>query len=67
MVDFLENPITLVEVRGISKRSRRPIDLTIDQFFLIWGLIAKIYQVMTRSTNARDFAPVSCLLCEGRK
>ncbi len=39
MVDFHENPIALVEVRGISKRSRKPVDLTVDQFYLIWGLI----------------------------
>jgi len=44
--DFHENPIGLVEVRGISKRSRRPADLTIDEFLLIWRLAPKSYQDM---------------------
>lgn len=35
MLYFLENPIGLVEVRGISKRRRKPADLTVDQFSLI--------------------------------
>jgi hypothetical protein len=30
MVDWVESPIELVEVRGISKRRRKPADLTID-------------------------------------
>jgi hypothetical protein len=33
MVDFHENPIGLVEVHGISKRSKKQIDIEIDQFF----------------------------------
>jgi integrase len=36
MLDFHENPIGLVEVRGISKRSRKPADLTVDQFSCFW-------------------------------
>jgi integrase len=46
MVDFHENPIALVEVRGISKRSRKPVDLTVDQFYSILGLIPESYQEM---------------------
>jgi integrase len=46
MVDFHENPIGLVEVRGISKRSRKPVDLTIDQFYLILRLVPESYQDM---------------------
>ena len=46
MIDFNENPIGLVEVRGISKRSRRPAELTIDEFLLIWRLVPKSYQDM---------------------
>ncbi len=46
MVDFHENPIGLVEVRGISKRSRKPIDLTIEQFFLVLRLVPESYQDM---------------------
>jgi integrase len=43
MLDFVENPIALVEVRGISKRSRKPADLTVEQFFLIHGLLPEPY------------------------
>jgi integrase len=46
MLEFHENPIALVEVRGISKRSRRPADLTIDEFFLILRLVPESYQDM---------------------
>jgi len=46
MLDFHENPVGLVEVRGISKRSRKPADLTLDQFFLIHGLLPERYQGM---------------------
>jgi len=46
MVDFHGNPIGLVEVRGISKRSRKPIDLTIEQFFLVLRLVLESYQDM---------------------
>jgi integrase len=46
MVEFHENPIAFVEVRGISKRSRKPVDLTIHQFLLILRLVPKSYQDM---------------------
>ena len=32
MLEWVENPIKLVEIRGISKRRRKPIVLTIEQF-----------------------------------
>jgi integrase len=46
LLSFHENPISLVEVRGISKRRRKPSDLTIDQFFLIHRLLKKPYNDM---------------------
>lgn len=46
MLYFLENPIGLVEVRGISKRSRKPADLTLDQFFLLLSLLPEPYRTM---------------------
>lgn len=47
MLDFHENPIGLVEVRGISKRRRKPADITVEQFFLIYGLLPEPYSDMT--------------------
>lgn len=46
MLEFHENPIRLVEVRGISKRSRKPADLTVEQFFLLLGLLPEPYKTM---------------------
>jgi len=51
MVDFHENPIGLVEVRGISKRSKKPTVLTIEQFFLLLGLLPEPYFTMTLSAQ----------------
>lgn len=47
MVYFLENPIGLVEVRGISKRRRKPMDLTVEQFYLVRGLLPEPYGDMS--------------------
>jgi integrase len=47
MLDYHENPIALVEVRGISKRSRKPADLTIEQFFQIHDMLPEPYSRMT--------------------
>jgi integrase len=49
MVYFLENPIGLVEVRGISKRRRKPMDLTVKQFYLVRGLLPEPYSDMSFS------------------
>src|SRR3954463_6027645 len=46
MLDFHENPIGLVEVRGISKRQKTPVDLTIEQFFMLIGLLPQPYRNM---------------------
>lgn len=46
LLNFHENPISLVEVRGISKRRRKPTDLTIEQFYLIHRLLKKPYDDM---------------------
>jgi integrase len=42
MADFVENPIGLVEVRGISKRRI----LTVEQFFLVLDLMPEPYRTM---------------------
>jgi hypothetical protein len=46
MISFVENPIELVEVRGSSKRRKRPADITIEQFFMIHGLLPEPYRTM---------------------
>jgi integrase len=46
MVNFVENPIKLVEVRGISKRHKKQVDLTIEQCFLVFGLLPEPYNKM---------------------
>jgi integrase len=47
MLNFVENPINLVKARGISKRLRQPTSLTIEQFFLVAGLLPKPYRTMS--------------------
>jgi integrase len=49
MLFFIENPIKLVEVRGISKRRRKPVDLSIEQCFLLLDLLPEPYQTMALS------------------
>src|ERR1035438_317724 len=51
MLDFHENPIGLVEVRGISKRNKKPVVLTIEQFFLLIGLLPEPYYTMALSAQ----------------
>jgi integrase len=46
MLSFYENPIGLVEVRGISKRTRKPVVLTVEQFWLIFALVKEPYNIM---------------------
>lgn len=46
MLSFHENPISLVEVRGISKRSRKPVVLTVEQFWLVFGLLKEPDNIM---------------------
>lgn len=43
---FVENPIKLVEVRGISKRKKKQPDLTVEQYFLVLNLLPDPYRTM---------------------
>jgi hypothetical protein len=40
------NPMQLVEIKGISKRRKRPLILTLDQFFLGFELVPQPYRTM---------------------
>jgi integrase len=46
MVDWRWNPMQLVEVKGISKRRKKPIVLTVEQYCLILALIPERYRTM---------------------
>ena len=46
MFNFVENPIKLVEVRGISKRRKSPTSLSIEQFYLVADLLPEPYRTM---------------------
>ena len=39
MLTFNENPIEVAEVRGISKREKKQVDLTIEQCFFVFDLL----------------------------
>jgi integrase len=47
MVEWQRNPMEFVEIKGISKRRKRPVILTFEQFFLILPLIPQPYRMMT--------------------
>ena len=38
MVEWQRNPMELVEIKGVSKRQKRPIILTVEQYYQILGL-----------------------------
>ena len=46
MVEWQRNPMEFVEIKGISKRRKRPVILTVEQFFLILPLIPQPYRMM---------------------
>src|SRR5277367_7118709 len=46
MVEWQRNPMQLVEVKGISKRRKKPIVLTVEQYYLILALIPQPYRTM---------------------
>lgn len=46
LVPFERNPMQLVEIKGISKRRRKPVILTVDQFWALVALIPEPYRTM---------------------
>jgi integrase len=46
LVEWQRNPMQLVEVKGISKRRRKPIVLTVEQYCQILALIPEPYRTM---------------------
>ncbi|HZQ42382.1 MAG TPA: site-specific integrase [Acidobacteriaceae bacterium] len=46
MVDWQRNPMELVEIKGISKRRKKPVVLTTDQYYLILNLLPEPYRTM---------------------
>ena len=46
MVDVQRNPMQLVEVKGISKRLKKPLVLTVEQYCQILALLVEPYRTM---------------------
>ena len=46
LVEWQRNPMELVEVKGISKRRKRPVILTVEQFYIVLELIPQPYRMM---------------------
>lgn len=46
LVEWQRNPMQLVEVKGISKRRKKPIVLTVEQYYQILALIPEPYRTM---------------------
>ena len=46
IVEWQRNPMQLVEIKGISKRKKKPVVLTVEQYYLILALIPQPYRTM---------------------
>jgi integrase len=46
LVEWQRNPMELVEIKGISKRQKKPIVLTVEQFYQILELLPHTYRTM---------------------
>jgi integrase len=56
MIGLERNPMTLVEVRGISKRRKKPFILALEQYFALLGHLSEPYRTMVavaQSTGLR--------------
>ncbi len=56
LIELQRNPMTLVEVRGISKRRKKPFVLTIEQYFSLLDQLPEPYRTMAivaQSTGLR--------------
>jgi integrase len=46
MVEWQRNPMELVEIKGVSKRQKKPIILTVEQFYQVLELLPEPYRTM---------------------
>lgn len=46
LVEWQRNPMELVEIKGISKRQKKPIVLTVEQYYLLLELLPQPYRTM---------------------
>lgn len=46
IVEWQRNPMELVEIKGISKRQKKPIVLTVEQYYQILELLPQPYRTM---------------------
>jgi integrase len=46
IVEWQRNPMELVEIKGISKRQKKPIVLTVEQYYQILDLLPQPYRMM---------------------
>jgi len=46
MVDLQRNPMQLVAIKGISKRQKKPLILTVEQYYIVLELLPQPYRTM---------------------
>jgi hypothetical protein len=46
LVEWQRNPMELVEIKGISKRQKKPIVLSVEQYYMILKLLPQPYLMM---------------------
>ena len=64
MVEWQRNPMEFVEIKGISKRQKRPVILTVEQFFLILPQIPQPYRMMALRAQCSGLRVVEVLAIE---
>jgi integrase len=46
LVEWQRNPMQLVEIKGMSKRQKRPLILTVEQYVIVIALLPQRYRTM---------------------
>jgi integrase len=66
IVEWQRNPMQLVEIKGISKRKKRPVVLTVEQYYLILALIPQPYRTMVMVAQCTGLRAEEVLARMGR-
>jgi len=66
IVDWQRNPMQLVEIKGISKRKKRPVVLTVEQYYLILALIPQPYRTMVMVAQCTGLRAEECWRSNGK-
>ena len=66
MVEWQRNPMELVEIKGVSKRQKRPIILTVEQYCQILELLPEPYRTMVVVAQCTGLRAEEVLALDGK-